>query len=96
MSEFKEIKASCPCCHAGKDKIVYQNSGPIVRIYCSNCRLVFSDKDARDDGFRDLIDYWNHIGVYMPLENDLTGGGYQEEESVNELINTLIKMDNDM
>ncbi len=93
MSEFKEIKASCPCCYASKDKIVYQNSGPIVRIYCSDCGLVYNDKDARDNGFRDLIDYWNHIGMYLPHENDLNGGGYQTEESVQRLINALNKND---
>ena len=70
MSKFMVITASCPCCYASKDKIVYQNSGPIVRIYCSECGLVYSDKDAWDHGFKDLIDYWNHIGVYMPQEND--------------------------
>ena len=86
MSEFKEIKASCPCCNASKDKIVYQNAGPIVRIYCSDCGLVYNDKDARDNGFSDLIDYWNHIGVYMPCENDLNGGGYQTEESIHQIM----------
>ena len=32
MNEFKEIKASCHCCYAGKDKIVYQNSGKTFKI----------------------------------------------------------------
>ena len=68
MSEFKEIKASCPCCYASKDKIVYQNSGPIVRIYCSDCGLVYNDMDARAKGFNNLIDFWNHIGIYMPQD----------------------------
>ena len=31
MSELK-IKASCPLCYASSEKIVYQNSGPIVRM----------------------------------------------------------------
>ena len=68
MGKYKDIKAFCPCCYASKDKIIYQNSGPIVRIYCSECGLVYNDNDARTKGFNDLIDFWNHIGVYMPQD----------------------------
>lgn len=65
MSKYKDIKASCPYCFASKDKIIYQNSGPIVRIYCSECGLVYNDNDTRTKDFNDLIDFWNHIGVYI-------------------------------
>lgn len=69
LEEFKQIKACCPNCHAFKDKIVYQNSGPIVRIYCSECGLVYNDGDAKRAGYVDVIDFWNdHIGVYMPQD----------------------------
>lgn len=60
------IKANCPVCLASCEDIVYQNSGPIVRIYCSKCGVVYNDNDARKHGFKDIISYWNHIGVYMP------------------------------
>lgn len=60
------IKANCPVCLASCEDIVYQNSGPIVRIYCSKCGVVYNDNDARENGFKDIISYWNHIGVYMP------------------------------
>ena len=40
----------------------------IVRIFCSECGLVYNDKEARGDGFSNLIDYWNHIGIYMPQD----------------------------
>lgn len=63
---IKQIKAYCPNCYAGPDKIIYQNSGPIVRIYCSECRLVYSNIEAHKKGFDDIIDFWNHIGIYMP------------------------------
>lgn len=65
---MKEIRASCPCCFADKSRIRYQNSGPIVRIYCKECGLVYSEQNARENGFDDLIDYWNHIGVYYPTD----------------------------
>lgn len=35
------IKANCPVCLASCEDIVYQNSGPIVRIYCSKCGVVY-------------------------------------------------------
>ena len=60
------IKANCPVCLASCEYIVYQNSGPIVRIYCSKCGVVYNDYDAKKNGFKDIISYWNHIGVYMP------------------------------
>lgn len=60
------IKACCPQCLACPEKIVYQNSGPIIKIFCSECWLVYSETDAHKNGFKDVIDYWNHIGVYMP------------------------------
>lgn len=47
LEEFKQIKACCPNCHAFKDKIIYQNSGPIVRVYCSECGLVYNEGDAK-------------------------------------------------
>ena len=64
----KKIKANCPCCLADCDDIVCKNSVPIVRIYCSKCGLVYDDTDALENGFKDVVDYWNHIGVYMPQE----------------------------
>lgn len=64
----KKKKANCPCCFTSCDEIVYQNSGPIVRIYCSKCGLVYNEKDAWNNGFKDVIDFWNHIGVYMPQD----------------------------
>ncbi len=91
----KRIEAYCPRCFASNDKIVFQNSGPIVRIYCSVCGLVYNDKDAWDNGFSNLIDYWNHIGVNNPDESDLNGGGYQTDESVRELINILMTTETD-
>lgn len=65
---FKRIEANCPCCLTSYDDIVYQNSGPIVRIYCTKCGLVYNESDAWKNGFRDVIDYWNHMGVYMPQD----------------------------
>lgn len=64
----KEIKAYCPNCYASPDKIVYQNSGPIVRIYCSQCGIVYNESNAKKAGFSDIIDFWNNIGIYMPQE----------------------------
>ena len=64
----RNIKANCPCCLAFRDDIVYQNSGPIVRIYCKKCGLVYNEDDAKKNGFSHVIEYWNHIGVYMPQE----------------------------
>ncbi len=61
-----EILASCPCCLADKDKIVYQESHN--RIYCSECGLIYNENDAHKNGFKNLIDYWNHIGIYFPME----------------------------
>ncbi len=71
MSEetiFKKIIANCPCCLTGCEDIVYKNSGPIIRIYCSKCGLVYNENDAHKNGFKNIIDYWNHIGVYMPQD----------------------------
>ena len=65
---MKKIEASCPCCLASEENIVYQNFGPIVRIYCKQCGLVYNDQDAWKNGFDNLIDYWNHIGTYLPHE----------------------------
>lgn len=42
----RKIAANCPCCFAFSDDIVYQNSGPIVRIYCKKCGLVYNEDDA--------------------------------------------------
>lgn len=66
--EKKKIRAYCPNCYANPDKIVYQNSGPIVRIYCSECWIVYNDAEAHKEGFDSIIDFWNHIGIYMPQE----------------------------
>ena len=66
MSGLKKITAPCPCCHAGKDKIVYQNAGPIVRVFCTHCGLTYKDEDAWDNDFRNIVDYWNHIDDQMP------------------------------
>ncbi len=65
---YKLIKANCPSCRTSCDDIVYQNSGPIVRIYCSKCGLVYNEDDAKKNGFDNIIDYWNHIGIYMPMD----------------------------
>lgn len=46
------IKANCPVCLAGCEDIVYQNSGPIVRIYCSKCGVVYNDYDAKKMGLK--------------------------------------------
>lgn len=62
------IKANCPSCLADCDNIVYQNSGPIIRIYCSKCGLVYNDNNARKNGFDDVIAYWNNIGIYLPQD----------------------------
>ncbi len=68
--ENERIRASCPRCFADKTKIRYQNSGPIVRIYCSECGLVFSLQEAKDHGFSDPIDYWNEsVGIYYPMDD---------------------------
>ncbi len=66
--KYKKIKANCPACMASCDYIVYQNSGQIVRIYCSKCGLVYNENDAKKNGFSDIIDYWNHIGEYFPCD----------------------------
>lgn len=66
--EKKKIRAYCPNCYASPDKIVYQNSGLIVRIYCSECWIVYNDAEAHKKGFDSIIDFWNHIGIYMPQE----------------------------
>lgn len=68
--EYRLIKTYCPCCQAYCDDIVYQNSGPIVRIYCSKCGLVYNEGDAKKNGFENIIDYWNHIGIYMPMTEE--------------------------
>ena len=57
-----EIKSGCPRCHASVKKIEYQNCGPIVKIFCTECHLRYFDFDAIDSGYSDLIDYWNHLG----------------------------------
>ena len=62
---FKKIKANCPRCLTPHNDIIYQNSGPIIRIYCPNCGLIYNEKDAHNNGFENIIDYWNHIGIYM-------------------------------
>ncbi|MCR4779834.1 MAG: hypothetical protein K5876_01920 [Ruminiclostridium sp.] len=75
-SPERVIRACCPDCFASADKIAYRNCGPIVRIYCTVCGLVYNDGDAKKNGFDHLIDYWNHIGVYYPQDdppNDLGG-----------------------
>ncbi len=64
-----KIKANCPCCLSSCEDIVYQESGQVVRIYCTQCGLVYNENDAQKKGFKNVIDYWNHIGVYMPQEN---------------------------
>lgn len=69
-NKYKLIKANCPSCLSGCDDIVYQNSGPIVRIYCSKCGLIYNDGDAKKNGFNDVIEYWNHIGIYMPMTEE--------------------------
>ena len=48
--KINKIKAYCPNCYASPDKIVYQNSGPIVGIYCSEYRIVNNDLDAKKAG----------------------------------------------
>ena len=65
---FRKIRANCPCCMAACTDIVYQNSGPIVRIYCTKCGLIYKESDAWDHGFENIIDYWNHLGIYMPQD----------------------------
>ena len=62
---YPKIEASCPHCGAPKEKIVYQNSGPIVRIYCSECHFVCDESEAWENGYQDVIEYWNHIGAYI-------------------------------
>lgn len=62
---FKMIKADCPSCLASCDDIVYQNERPIQRIYCSKCGLIYNENDAKKNGYDNVIDYWNHIGVYF-------------------------------
>ena len=67
-TEVKRIEASCPKCHADPEKIIYQNSGPIVRVYCSECGFKINDYEAWDHHFKSVIDYWNHVGIYMPQD----------------------------
>ena len=64
----KKIIACCPNCFAypDNDKIHYQNSGPIVRIFCRQCGYVVNDWEAWKNGYNNIIEYWNnHIGIYM-------------------------------
>ena len=57
----RKIDSGCPFCSAGCDDIVYHNSGPIVKIRCSKCGFVCDEQNALDNGFKDIIGYWNHI-----------------------------------
>lgn len=68
QTKLKKIEANCPSCWAFSDDIVYKNSGPIVRIYCSKCGLVYNEEDAHKNGYDNIIDFWNHIGIYCPHE----------------------------
>lgn len=65
QDQIEGIKASCPECCCPPEKIVYKNSGPIVRLICPECGFVVNDFEARENGFSSMIDYWNHIGWYM-------------------------------
>ena len=63
--EFKKIKANCPVCLAYPDAIKYQNSGPIMRVYCSKCGTIWNEEEARKAGYDNIIDYFNNsIGLY--------------------------------
>jgi hypothetical protein len=65
LQEFKKVESKCPMCLAKPSEIVYQNSGPIVRVYCTKCGYICSDMDAKVAGFPDVIDYWNRTNLRL-------------------------------
>ena len=54
-----QIKIGCPRCGCDKKKIIYQNSGPIVRLRCPECGLAVDDRAVVDGRFDNIFKFWN-------------------------------------
>ena len=65
MTDYKII-APCSKCGCDAKKIIYQNSGPIVAVWCPMCRFRIYDFEAWKKGYRGttaIFDYWNSLKI---------------------------------
>lgn len=58
-TEDNQIKIGCPRCGCDKKNIIYQNSGPIVRLRCPECGLAVDDRAVIDGRFDNIFKFWN-------------------------------------
>ncbi len=65
MAFDNEIRACCPCCDGSPKDVEILNSGPITRIHCKNCGIVYNENDALKEGYKDIVAWWNHKGIYI-------------------------------
>ncbi len=80
-----EITEPCPRCGCDAKKIVYQNSGPIVNIYCPECRFLISETEAWKKGYKRIFDCWNALAGEVSQTPD---------HKTYKIINTLMGMKN--
>ena len=74
MLGWNRIIKPCPRCGAAPRKIEFRNSGPIIRIGCTECRYnIGEDVDSGRIGIDALIDYWNEQEVPYDLSPYKTG-----------------------
>jgi hypothetical protein len=60
-----------------------------VRIYCSECGIVYNEADAHKNGFDNIFDFWNHIGIYMPQDEPRSLKELRETSLQKSIVDTM-------